>query len=69
MLLDWKLASWSSKKKDYFEYANRLRLEYRHLPLEKYMHRRSGIIEDILSVKTIYLCNTSFGNVKKKVDC
>ncbi len=66
MLLDWKLALWSSKKKDYFEYANRLRLEYRHLPLEKYMHRRSGIIEDILSVKTIYLCNASFGNVKKR---
>ena len=66
MLLDWKLSSWSCKKKEYFEYANRLRLEYRHLPLEKYMHRRAGIIEDILSVKSIYLCDSSFGNLKRR---
>ena len=54
-------------KKEYFEYANKLRLEYRHLPVEKYMHRRAGIIKDILSVKCIYLCDDSFGRKQREI--
>ena len=66
LLLDWKLSPWATIKKEYFEYANKLRLEYRHLPVEKYMHRRAGIIKDILSVKCIYLCDDSFGGRKQR---
>ena len=31
------------------------------------MHRRAGIIKDILSVKCIYLCDDSFGGRKQEI--
>ena len=64
MVLDWKKFILGSMPNEYFEYAHRLRMEYRHLPQDRYIARRAGIIEDVLHSRPLFQCDQSFGSAK-----
>jgi predicted metal-dependent HD superfamily phosphohydrolase len=65
-LLDWKRFDIGKSRKEYYEYAHKLRIEYQRLPHQKYLKRRSGLLEDILSTKPLYLSDKSFGGEENR---